>query len=158
MVLFPVPSAQITMFFDMGVPQMRLLIAVLAASLAAEPAPATIDSRVPWNHTGIRVRAGTTYVLTAAGTWIDKKYTSGPDGYDSPNLVMKAAEFNRRVRTAKWFALVCALDERASTQFVVGRRVEYAAATGGELTCFANDWMSKYGNNSGSVTLTVMPR
>ena len=108
-----------------------------------------------WNRTGIKVEAGVRYALTATGTWIDKKYESSPDGYRSPNLLMKLAEFRRRMRHANWFALIGALDEDESTQFVIGSERDYTPPRSGELTCFANDWRSAYSNNTGTVTLTV---
>ena len=120
-----------------------------------DPASATIEARLPWNRTGIRLQAGSRYELTATGLWIDKKYEAGPDGYASPNVVMKLGEFRRRVPKANWFALIGALDEDESTQFVIGSRMVYTPVRSGELTCFANDWRSKYDNNSGALTLTV---
>jgi hypothetical protein len=111
-----------------------------------------------WNHTGLRLDAGVTYDLRAEGRWIDRTYECGPDGYDSPNLIMKLAELGRRMRQAKWFALVGAIDEAEATQFVIGSQAVYVPPRSGELTCFANDWMSKYGNNRGAVVLTVTPR
>jgi hypothetical protein len=121
----------------------------------AGPASATIDARLPWNRTGIRLQAGSRYELTATGLWVDKNYEAGPDGYVSPNLLMKLGEFRRRVPKAKWFALIGALDEDESTQFVIGSRMVYTPVRSGELTCFANDWRSKYDNNSGALTLSV---
>ena len=121
----------------------------------AGPATATIEARLPWNRTGIRLQAGSRYELTATGLWIDKNYEAGPDGYVSPNLLMRLGEFRRRVPKAKWFALVGALDEDESTQFVIGSRMVYTPVRSGELTCFANDWGSKYDNNSGTLTLSV---
>ena len=121
----------------------------------AGPATATIEARLPWNRTGIRLQAGSRYELTATGLWIDKNYEAGPDGYVSPNLLMRLGEFRRRVPKARWFALVGALDEDESTQFVIGSRMVYTPVRSGELTCFANDWRSKYDNNSGTLTLSV---
>jgi len=121
----------------------------------AGPATATIEARLPWNRTGIRLQAGSRYELTATGLWIDKNYEAGPDGYVSPNLLMRLGEFRRRVPKARWFALVGALDEDESTQFVIGSRMVYTPVRSGELTCFANDWGSKYDNNSGTLTLSV---
>jgi hypothetical protein len=116
---------------------------------------ANVDSRLLWNRTGIRVEAGARYKIVASGRWIDKKYESGPDGYDSPNLLMKLAESRRRVRSAKWFALIGAVDEDESTQFVIGNGTTFTAPRTGRLTCFANDWRSKLDNNCGSVTIEV---
>lgn len=125
------------------------------SAVNVNPASATIEARLPWNRTSIHLLAGSRYELTATGLWIDKKYESGPDGYVSPNLLMKLGEFRRRVPKARWFALIGALDADESTQFVIGARTTYEPPRTGELTCFANDWQSKYENNSGSVTLSV---
>lgn len=116
---------------------------------------ATIDSTKPWNHTGIQLEAGKSYEMTATGEWVDKIYACGPDGYNSPNLLMRLAEFKRRVPKAKWFALIGAIDEDLATAFVIGGGYTFQAPRSGELTAFANDWASKYGNNRGSVELTV---
>jgi hypothetical protein len=121
-------------------------------------APVIVEAARIWNHTHVRLEAGVTYDLVAEGRWVDKVHACGPDGYDSPNLLMKLAEFGRRVRGAKWFALIGALDEDPATAVVIGSRATWIPPRDGELTCFANDWRSMYGNNRGSVTLTVTRR
>ena len=120
-----------------------------------QPATVQIDSRCVWRHTGVQVEQGVTYELRASGTWVDKTYSSGPDGYDSPNTFMKLAEVGKRVRSAKWFALIGALDEDDKTMFVIGSQATFSPTRSGELVAFANDWKSKYGNNHGEVTLTI---
>lgn len=119
------------------------------------PTSATIEASLPWNRTGIQLQAGSRYEISATGLWIDKEYEAGPEGYVSPNLLMKLGEFRRRVPKARWFALIGALDADESTQFVIGSHVIYTPTRSGELTCFANDWQSKYGNNKGALTLSV---
>jgi hypothetical protein len=83
----------------------------------------------------------------------------------------------RRLPNANWMALSCgigeytrevtpALDEYvryiplqeelvAATAFPVGRRLEFAAASSGELICFANDAYALYWNNRGQVDVTI---
>jgi hypothetical protein len=48
-----------------------------------------------------------------------------------------------------------ALDCDEATAFRIGSRRTYAPPRSGLLTCFANDLRRMYGNNSGTVTLTV---
>ena len=116
---------------------------------------AVIDAAQPWNRTGIHLQAGVRYEFRAEGEWWDAQNPSGPDGYASPNLVMRLAEFWRRERHARWFALIGALDEDPQTQFVIGASARYTPGRSGELTCYANDWSSKYKNNRGKLALTV---
>jgi len=114
-----------------------------------------IDSRLLWNRTGIMLQAGERYQLDAGGVWVDKKYSCGPSGYASPNLLMKCFEYVRRARHQNWFALMGALDCDEKTLFYIGDSLALASERSGELTCFANDWRLTYGNNRGSVQLTV---
>lgn len=114
-----------------------------------------IASTEHWVDTGITLEAGTTYELVAAGEWHDASIPTGPDGYDSVNVLQEETESLRRVPDAKWFALIGALDHRKETEFVIGSRAEYTPTERGELTCFANDLIGFYLNNHGSVTLTV---
>ena len=113
-------------------------------------------------RTGIQMRAGTTYRLTASGEWTDLNKSCGPDGYASceyPDRVaaglLRLVEWTRRVRHANWFALIGAVDSDRRNKFVIGRHALIAARRDGELLCFANDAWFAYGNNSGSIDLVV---
>jgi hypothetical protein len=113
-------------------------------------------------RTGIRMRAGSTYRLTASGEWTDLAKSCGPDGYVSreyPNkfagFLLRLVEWTRRVRHANWFALIGAVDSDRRNKFVIGREARITARSDGELLCFANDFWLAYGNNSGSVDLVV---
>jgi hypothetical protein len=114
-----------------------------------------VTSQEHWVDTGIRLEAGRTYELTASGEWKDASIPTGPDGYESANLLQRETEGLRRMPAAQWFALVGALDRRKETEFLIGSRVRYTATESGELTCFANDLIGFYRNNHGSVTLSV---
>jgi len=115
----------------------------------------TIDARPAWVDTGLLIVPGTTYLFTASGRWKDARIETDADGYPSANIFQQATERLRRVPEARWFALIGAVDRQPSTQFVIGSRATFRAATGGQLTCFANDLRWFYFNNSGSVTLTM---
>ena len=114
-----------------------------------------IDSTEHWVDTGIMLKANRRYKLVASGQWKDASIVTGPDGYDSANLLQRSTEKLRRMPDAHWFALIGALDRRKETQFLIGSELTYDATENGQLTCFANDLLGFYGNNHGSITLTV---
>ncbi|MBI2185720.1 MAG: hypothetical protein HYU37_01205 [Acidobacteria bacterium] len=129
--------------------------------------PTKIFAEKFWSHTGIHLKAGVVYDIRATGTWLDASIRTGPAGYASTDVsplkvpFFKLAESRRRVPTANWFALIGALDEDESTQFVIGPGTPahgFTPPRDGELTCFANDLRSKYDNNSGAIEITVTPR
>jgi hypothetical protein len=117
-----------------------------------------IDSRLKWNDTGVLLRAGARYEFSATGTWHDRQYATDADGYPSSTLLLKLAEPLRRVRSANWFTLIGAIDRDERSAFRMGSKGVFSAAKDGQLTCFANDTPLTYGNNSGSVSLTVTRR
>ena len=114
----------------------------------------SILAKEKWNDTGIELEPGS-YSMAADGQWFDASIRSGPEGYDSPNLILKLFEPLRRVRAARWFALVGSTVPDDSQTFAIGRGCTRDEKTGGRLLCFANDVSFKYGNNTGAVTLIV---
>jgi hypothetical protein len=114
-----------------------------------------IPSSEVWVETGVQLQGGRTYRLAAVGTWTDKQYTCGPEGYPSPNVLLRVMERLRRVPSAPWFALVGTIDRDMKTAFVIGAGCEVTPPRSGELICFANDVRGFYGNNSGAVALFV---
>jgi hypothetical protein len=115
----------------------------------------TVAARPLWNDTGVVLDQGHRYRFTATGQWIDWYINCGPAGYPSPNLVMRLGEGARRVPNQPWFALIGAIARDSSSQFPIGAGCNYQAASGGELTCFANDVPGFYWNNKGQVQLTI---
>src|SRR6185436_6493183 len=97
--------------------------------------------------TGIMLKANRRYELVATGTWHDAGIETGPDGYDSANLLQRGTEHQRRMADAHWFALIGALDRRKETEFLIGSGRTYTATEDGQLTCFANDLIGFYFNN-----------
>ena len=114
-----------------------------------------ITSVEHWVDTGLTLESGKRYELVATGRWMDATIPTDPDGYESVNLAQRATEKLRRFSHARWFALIGALDRRKETEFLIGSRVVYEPKETGKLSCFANDLVGFYGNNTGSVTLTV---
>jgi hypothetical protein len=115
----------------------------------------TIWSRKAWNSTGVEIRRGGFYHLVATGSWRDWNIECDPDGYTSPNLLLRLAEGRRRCPPANWFELVGSVNRRRDTYFRIGTGRDYHATHDGELECFANDVRIMYFNNRGAVNLAV---
>jgi hypothetical protein len=110
-----------------------------------------------WNHTGFQLEEDREYRFVATGQWIDWFITYGPDGGTSGvNLFLRLFERFRRRPTDKWFALIGGVGEDESSTFLIGSSTpRFKATNTGELTCYANDVPWAYGNNKGSIQLTV---
>jgi len=112
--------------------------------------------------TGIDLVAGRAYLLEATGSWCDKAKSCGPDGYASleyprtaVGLMLLVGTIFRRVRRARWLALIGQLADGQSQTFVIGPSCRFEPSVSGRLTCFANDAPFAYGNNSGRIVLCV---
>jgi hypothetical protein len=114
-----------------------------------------VCARERWNDTGIDLRRGEAYLMQAAGHWRDRDKKTDAGGYDSKKLALRLTTWLRRCPRAPWFALIGALAADRKSFFVIGRRCEYRARDDGRLRCFANDVPFAYGNNHGSIELTV---
>lgn len=127
-----------------------------------------IYARKFWNRTGIRVSAGCHYHLTALGSWRDWNITTDARGYPIAQAgwysrpLLRALDGRKRLPSANWFALVLAIEADASTAaapFTSGVDpsvgVRWVASRDGELYAFANDHRWAYGNNSGSIQLSL---
>ena len=123
---------------------------------SADGVKLTICARSPWNRTGFRVSAGQSYRFVAVGRWCDASNCCGADGYESSSPVLKVFERRRRVKNARWFALIGSVGGKY--RFVIGSASEWTAPANGELWCFANDVRFMYWNNAGAVNLTVTER
>ena len=118
-------------------------------------AHASVAARPRWVDTGIRLEAGGTYRFAASGSWQDRGIVAGPEGYASPNAVMRFTERWRRVPGAPWFALIGSVDRSRHTLFEIGASASCSPPRDGILSCFANDLSLMYVNNSGTISLTV---
>jgi hypothetical protein len=119
------------------------------------PAEAKIHARACWNDTGIYLSAGVEYTFSATGEWADACIHCGPNGYESPNFYMRAAEKWRRAPDQKWFALIGTIDHNPPEFFLIGKSTKKKITRNGVLCCFANDVPFFYWNNSGLLKLTV---
>ncbi|HKR67132.1 MAG TPA: hypothetical protein VJZ00_25625 [Thermoanaerobaculia bacterium] len=85
---------------------------------------------------------------------LDKTIACGPDGHDAEKL--RHVRFLRRSRPNLWFAL---MGDVGSQRFLIGSNApQITIQKTGELTCFANDFIFTYGNNSGQVQLRIYRR
>jgi hypothetical protein len=122
---------------------------------SASPGPVSIPACRRWTQTGVMLRKGHTYRITARGSWQDKDTSCGPGGYASNSLVLRLAEPLRRKWHANWFALIGAQRSLFTRRFVISDSVTYQAPRDGRLWCFANDAWFMYFNNKGSVEVTI---
>ena len=117
------------------------------------------------NHTGVWLQAGGMYTFRASGGWRDSSIPTTPRGFrvtDAPWYgwsILWVGQPMRRMRSARWFALVGEVRDSSSDRrqrFVIGDSlVGWRSPFSGELTAFANDVNFKYGNNHGCLTLSV---
>ena len=115
----------------------------------------TISAPKLRNSTGIRIDSGGQYRFAASGTWMDADIACGPGGYRSPNILFDLVAPFRRFPRARWFELIGAFDANIDSTFRIGAGRVLTATRSGQLTGFANDIGFLYGNNSGSIQLTV---
>lgn len=125
-----------------------------------ERAAFTVLARRRWNDSSVFLEAGRGYRLTVADIvdWKDWWLEADPEtGVRSPPAWLEWPPVRRlrRVPTAPLLALVGCIGRDPSTAFRIGRGREYAPATTGELSAFANDVPGFYWNNSGQLTLAV---
>jgi hypothetical protein len=108
-----------------------------------------------WNNTGIRLERQQTYHFEVAtdDRWSDAAITCSADGFTSPTAFMGAWEWARRARSVNWFLLMGSIDKR--TLFSIGTHLVKTMTEGGSLFCYANDVITMYWNNRGSVRLKI---
>jgi hypothetical protein len=120
-----------------------------------ESAQATTEAKKKWNNTGIELASGHEYHFMATGRWTDWWIECDAGGYASPNRFQKIFEGLRRSPHSRWFALIGAINEGKPMQFEIGTDRMLVMPSSGTLTCFANDVVWAYWNNTGSVQLSV---
>jgi hypothetical protein len=130
---------------------------------AGESHTCTVLARPRYNWAGVRLEAGKTYKIEVPGSqrWADGGIECGPEGWETEQLpwlkekIVKLFEDNRRRPDAKWFELIGAEGDEEDELFRIGAGVEYKAKGDADLYLFANDLNSKYGNNKGSLRVTI---
>lgn len=124
-----------------------------------------IEADLFYNHTGIIVEGDETYKISVfdGDQWHDGKDIScDGNGWNCDDLNLGMVEFPirmmkklRRVPDADWFTLCATVNSNDDHAQSVAQNGEYKTRINGELLFFANDLKSKYGNNSGSLRITI---
>jgi len=120
------------------------------------------DTKYNWSGVGLRKGGEYTFTVLEGDTWNDAGITCGPAGWESEQLpwyrehMMKAFEELRRLKDANWFALTGVLGDEDKQLFLIGDKKDpYLAPEDADLYLFANDIAWKYGNNEGSLMVTI---
>ena len=117
-----------------------------------------------YNWTGVRLQQGEEYIFSipADARWKDASIECGPSGWATEDLpwykegIVNLLEKHRRLEDANWFALVGALGDEDDDLFLIGDGTKtYTAQKYADLYLFANDMLSKYGNNDGSLQVKI---
>jgi len=120
------------------------------------------ESKYNWSGVMLRQRASYRFSVPEGDTWEDANITCGPEGWTSEQLpwfkefIVEAFEKRRRLKDANWFALVGALGDEDDELFLIGDgKRPCTPPRDAELYLFANDMPTKYGNNKGSLKVTI---
>jgi hypothetical protein len=114
-----------------------------------------VKARKWWNRSGILLEKGHSYTfeIPVGDVWCDSSIVCDASGYELPKL--KGWVFLRRVRGAKWFALIGAIGRCARQPMIYAPGGKFIAHKDGELFLFANDVWFMYWNNGGSIKVSV---
>jgi hypothetical protein len=137
--------------------------AVAKGLRVGESATFPVRAADKYNWAGVRLEKGAAYRFDVPGgqKWQDGGISCGAEGWTSASLpwykeaVVKHFEDDRRLPAANWFELVGALDDEETELFRIGSGRDFTAPREADLYAFANDLKSRYGNNSGKLTVTV---
>lgn len=129
-----------------------------------------------WNLSEVTVRENEEYQFSANPyeIWLDLTIPANGAGYPMGVFVERCAKVNfgicamtksiegiarieseRRVPNANFFTLIGNLDQNPTENFAIGLGVRKTFAKAGKLNFFANDWPTRYANNSGAVSVLV---
>lgn len=134
-----------------------ILAAPGAAAQVNEARTIRVRAHCFWNDSGLDVRKGERYSVSATGSWWDMFIRSGAAGYSAPSwsVFQNLLQSQRRLPGDPWFVLgaqVLATD-RTATPIEVGSTID--VPSDGRLTFFANDVPGFYWNNWSALTLQV---
>ena len=88
--------------------------------------------------------------------WRDKGHPATPgEGILAVPWPLTILAWLRRFKGANWYTLVGNIGKRRYQSFLIGSGSEHRAMANGELFAFANDAWGFYGNNEGTLTITV---
>lgn len=124
----------------------------------------TVLAENKYNWSGVALREGHQYrfAVPANDKWEDGNIECGPAGWASEELpwykegLVKFFEKYRRLKDANWFALIGAQGDEDHDLFLIGdHQASFRATKDVDLYLFANDMNSRYGNNKGSLEVTI---
>lgn len=76
-----------------------------------------VIARRCWNSTGMKVRKGERYDVTATGEYHDKEHVTSAAGFESPNFLMRRLEGTKRVAQAPWFCVIACVHPSSGLEF-----------------------------------------
>lgn len=128
-----------------------------------ESAPFPVCAADKYNWAGVHLEKSATYRFDVPGDqkWQDASISCGADGWTSESLpwykeaVVKHFEDARRLPAAHWFELIGALEDEDTDLFRIGSGREFTAPREADLYTFANDLQTRYGNNTGTLRVTI---
>ncbi len=129
----------------------------------------SVNSNVKYNPSRLLLSAGQKYYFSVdmKQRWFDGTLSCGPDGWKAKEEIdnrllrwgIKLKEGGRRVADAAWFELIGTVNRSDDESFRILKHTTknspYECSQGGELFTFANDLNSKYGNNLGTIVVSV---
>lgn len=127
----------------------------------------TVQANQPYNPSRVLLRAGEKYrfEVNPDQLWFDADIPASPAGWDRSKIgkvkewLIGFAESSRRCPDAEWFEIVGSLDRSDDDLFRILKHTDpahpYSPTKDAELYAFANDLRDKYGNNLGSIEVTV---
>lgn len=125
---------------------------------AGESETVSVDSRLHWNHSGIKAFQLEEYEISVpqGQTWSDAGIVCGAAG-QSGNWFQSLFPWSKRVASAPWFALIATTDMQLTTPFVYAGAAanQFMIEIDGEILMFANDAWIAYGNNSGAIKVLI---
>jgi hypothetical protein len=144
-----------------------------------------VRARDRWGRSGVYLHSDGLYSFKAVGDWIDGAPNDGPGGIMAnadgalPGFHIKKVGYilgaawpvsrwwGRRYKPAAWFALIGVVANGAGVDndtkmtkdhetFLIGQsKTGFSPNGSGYLYCFANDAWTRYGNNKGTLRLTI---
>lgn len=156
----------ITLYPTLG-EAVKATVSIPVALNVGESATFQIQSNLLYSPTKILVNPSESYYFTIDmdQTWYDANIPASPKGWDRASVgtlttwLVKWKESDRRMPGVEWFEPVAAIgksdDHLIRMLDHLGPDNVFIPKAAGELFTFANDLADKYGNNLGSIAVTI---